>query len=212
MTAPDRAPRCQDVDLDALAYGELAPTDELWARSHIALCGTCKHAHEQLLEERRRFSARSRAAQPAPLPSFDHLLARAEHAPTRWQAMVRSWASPWRGAVVQGVVGMFAVGMLVQVAILRPPRAAESPRPRASAAAFQGGPAAAVDPWGESIPSDNPACGAEAEVCMEQALAHNAAQSAPVSDPCANASVDWAPQSSSGLDGSGDAVCVSDAI
>ena len=161
------------------------------------------------------FGARARAAELAPLPGFEQLMARAERPPSdlgsRWQAMVRSWESPWRGAVVQGVVGMFAVGMLVQVAILRPPRAAESAWPRASVATVHGGPAAAVDPWGESIPSEAAACDSEPEVCMDQALA----LSAPVSDPCASAqvsaSVDWQ-ESGSGLEGGVDAVCVSDAI
>ena len=106
---------------------------------------------------------------------------------------------------------LFAVGMLVQVAILRPPRAAESARPWASVATVHGGPAAAVDPWGESIPSEAAACDSEPEVCMDQALA----LSAPVSDPCASAqvsaSVDWQ-ESGSGLEGGVDAVCVSDAI
>lgn len=224
----DVAPRCEDIDLDALAYGELAPSDELWARSHISVCRPCHEAHELLVAERRSFGARARAAHtanraPDPLPSFEALLARAEREPapvpvlevgTRWEATLRSWSSPWRGAVLQGAVGMFAIGMLVQVAILRPTRSAENARTRASAAAVEGAPSAALDPWGESIAD----CGPEEEVCVEQALAMSSLHAAaPAVDPCAStaqSSVDWSQQSSaSGLvEGYGDAVCAPDAI
>jgi anti-sigma factor RsiW len=222
MSARETAPRCEDLDLDALAYGELAPSDELWARSHIALCQPCHEAHEELLFERRQFAARARNSQLGstalgPLPSFDQLMSRAEREPvrheTRWQAAMRSWSAPWRGAVLQGVVGMFAIGMLVQVAILRPTRPTETVR--SSAVTADGGTAAALDPWGESIVD----CGPEQEVCADDTRQAELA-SAPAVDPCAGVqappsslvTVDWSLQSAPALDGSVDAVCAPDAI
>jgi hypothetical protein len=233
MSQKETAPRCEDLDLDALAYGELAASDELWARSHIALCQPCQEAHEELLSERRQFTARARESQlgqaaPGPLPSFDQLMSRAEREPvhheTRWQAVLRSWSAPWRGAVLQGVVGMFGIGMLVQVAILRPPHPTETVRTRASAVAADGGTSAALDPnlypyEGESIAD----CGPQQEVCSDdddtrQKGELSAAQ--PV-DPCSGVqaptssslvTVDWSLQSGAALDGSADAVCAPDAI
>ncbi|MBL8741127.1 MAG: hypothetical protein JNK04_08540, partial [Myxococcales bacterium] len=87
-----KPPSCEDIDLDGLVYRELSPVDELIARSHIAACPPCRREHDELVAEHRAFAARARASEPAPLPSFDQLMARAPAPPTglgaRWRALV----------------------------------------------------------------------------------------------------------------------------
>lgn len=226
-TGQARAGSC-DFDLDRLAYGELTPEAEAEAREHLVGCDVCRREHEMLLLERRAFVARAWLASPAPLPDIEQLLARAASEPAtlglRWQTALRRWSSPWRGAILQSVLGALAVGLLLQVSHPREtvaPGASSHARPIASAADRSTRPSDE-----HALNRANPdSCDDFGEVCVDQPLVSTMMSMAALtdggarsSDPCASGpqsqSADWSAQKSSSneLDSFVEAVCVPDAI
>jgi len=224
-----------NLDLDRLAYGELTPEGEAEAREHLVGCDVCRREHEMLLLERRAFVARAWLASPAPLPDVEQLLARAASEPVslglRWQTALRRWSSPWRGAILQSVLGAFAVGLLLQVSHPREaqhgamragaPGASTHARPIASAADRSTRPSD-----DNALPRANPeSCDDFGEVCVDQPLVSTMMSMAALTDggarspdPCASGPqsqfADWSAQNSSSneLDSYVEAVCAPDAI
>lgn len=230
-----------DIDLDRLVYGELTADAEAQAREHLARCEVCRREHEMLLLERRAFVARAWLSEPAPLPDVEQLLARAATAPlprwerasfgVRWQTALRRWSSPWRGAVLQSVLGAFAVGLILQVSHSRKQVASRAPagaRPVASTVVPSARPSAdngqPVEPRTSPLgPRTNAeSCDDFGEVCVDQPWVSTMTSMAVAPDPCVSGpqsqpafvSADWSTQKSSfdEVDSYVEAVCAPDAI
>lgn len=138
-----RADACV-FDVDALACGELAPTEQARARAHVAECPRCREEYADRAREFRVFARRAHdAVDGRALPDVDALLLRAARQPAGLVVRARPFVARWFAAPVVGALALVAVIQARRERAFEP-----APRPRGDGGAARPQDRAVID--GES--------------------------------------------------------------